>query len=116
FRHSEAIRSLSFSHDGKYCATGGEDGTVRIWEVQSGKEERRFYYKRLEIGGIVNAVVFAPDSNAVVGIAHPSGVYTWAWTKDPAPRVIAKGELTTFPVMAPSLIEHLGFTPSQSGL
>jgi ribosome biogenesis protein ERB1 len=33
--HKKAVRSISVSPDGQYLATGGEDGTVRLWEVDT---------------------------------------------------------------------------------
>ncbi len=31
-KHDGEIRSLAFSHDGKYLASGGADGTVKVWD------------------------------------------------------------------------------------
>ena len=36
--HTAKIRALSVSHDGLWLATGSDDGSVRIWEVISGRE------------------------------------------------------------------------------
>ncbi|XP_047341046.1 WD repeat-containing protein 44-like [Impatiens glandulifera] len=37
--HDGAILAMKFSHDGKYLATGGEDGVVRIWKVIDDEED-----------------------------------------------------------------------------
>ena len=34
--HTGAVRSVSISPDGQYLASGGADGTVRLWEVDTG--------------------------------------------------------------------------------
>jgi WD40 repeat protein len=48
--------SVSFSPDGRFLASGGEDGVVRMWEVGSGREVRR-----MEHGEWVKSVSFSPD-------------------------------------------------------
>jgi WD40 repeat protein len=34
FGHKETIFGLSFSQDGKYCATASQDSTVHVWDVE----------------------------------------------------------------------------------
>ena len=41
-RHPKSITTLAFSHDGKWLATDGDDRTLRIWEIPSGKGGRHF--------------------------------------------------------------------------
>jgi WD40 repeat protein len=38
FRHAGAVISASYAPDGKSIAGGGRDGTVLIWDVQTGKQ------------------------------------------------------------------------------
>jgi len=40
--HSGNIRSVAFNEDGRILASGGEDKTVKLWEVATGKEIRTF--------------------------------------------------------------------------
>ena len=65
--HDNDVGSLSFSPDGKWLATTGENGGA-VWEVASGQLVRR-----LDIGaGKVMALVFTPDGQTlVVGGAQP---------------------------------------------
>ena len=34
--HNDWITSVAISHDGKYVASGSEDGEIRIWNVEQG--------------------------------------------------------------------------------
>ena len=36
--HTAAVKSVQFSPDGRSLISGGHDGTVRIWDLQTGKE------------------------------------------------------------------------------
>lgn len=36
-RHEGAINAVAFSHTGQWCATGGDDRSIRLWETKTGK-------------------------------------------------------------------------------
>ena len=59
--HTGSVESVSFSPDGKTIATGGNDQTVRLWNVETGR-----HIKTLT-GHIdnVNSVSFSPDGQTI---------------------------------------------------
>ena len=60
--HSKYVRSVAFSPDGKYVATGGDDKTIKLWEVSTKK-----VIKTLKGHvGEVTAVAFSPDGKYIV--------------------------------------------------
>ncbi|MBL8799621.1 MAG: serine/threonine protein kinase [Planctomycetia bacterium] len=56
--HTDAIRSLALSPDGRWLASAGTDARVVIWDAVTGVKLREWQ----QPGGVVQ-VVFAPDGN-----------------------------------------------------
>lgn len=67
------VRSISYSGDGKFLASAGADGFVRIWDVASGVQVR------LLIGhaAAVNSVAFAKDGKIVASASDDKTVKVW---------------------------------------
>jgi WD40 repeat protein len=61
--HSGIVWTCSFSPDGKILASGSIDGTVKLWDVKSGKELRTLYG---HTEGILS-LCFSPDGNMLAG-------------------------------------------------
>jgi len=59
--HSGVVNSIVFDHDGKLLATASSDKSVRVWEVQTGKELRTLTGHSEE----VTKVVFSPDGKTL---------------------------------------------------
>ena len=63
----EVLESAGFVRDGAYCYSGGENGTVRIWNASTGQEVTKAQKPRLETDSIL-AVVDMVDDNALLSI------------------------------------------------
>src|SRR5262245_60760319 len=61
-RHGVRVTALSYSPDGKRLASASGDGTVRIWDLGSGRNLRTYHGHG---GERVHAVAFSPDGNVV---------------------------------------------------
>jgi hypothetical protein len=59
--HQGPVWSVAFAPDGKTLATGSDDGTLRFWDAQTGRQEAR-----LPAHGAVFAVAFAHSGKFLV--------------------------------------------------
>lgn len=86
-RHSITVNALAFSPDAKLLASGGEDQTVRLWDVAEGKELRRLAHPFtrpatqhfLADYNLTHATVaFTPDGTELVSsIRADRGIRRW---------------------------------------
>jgi len=53
--HTGYINTVTVSPDGSLCASGGKDGTARLWDLNEGK-----HLYSLNAGDIIHALVFSP--------------------------------------------------------
>jgi WD40 repeat protein len=60
--HTNLVRGVTFSPDGKHALSCSWDGTLRWWEVETGKEVRRFELQ----GATLNCVALSPDGGRAV--------------------------------------------------
>jgi WD40 repeat protein len=70
--HADAVNSVAFSSQGHTLATGSSDGTVRVWDTDTGKTRTRLR----GLSGDVNSVAFSPDGGT---IATGSSYGAWLW-------------------------------------
>jgi guanine nucleotide-binding protein subunit beta-2-like 1 protein len=53
--HTGYVNTVTVSPDGSLCASGGKDGTARLWDLTEGK-----HLYSLEAGDIIHSLVFSP--------------------------------------------------------
>jgi WD40 repeat protein len=70
--HTARVQSIAFTPDGRRALSGSADRTMRLWDVESGKELRRF-----KVGAGVDAVAFAPDGRRALSGSTDRLVRLW---------------------------------------
>nr|MCU0239702.1 serine/threonine protein kinase [Pyrinomonadaceae bacterium] len=67
--HEKRVRAIDVSPSGKIIASGSQDGTVRIWNAETGEELQKFSFSTKEKGKEIHDVQFSKtgDKLAVVG-------------------------------------------------
>jgi len=114
FSHVPPVQSVAFSPDSRYIAAANLMGEIRIWDVQSGKQQAGWTTPDFTCWGIIKShhyvggifdLAFTPDGRELLGcgmgpMVDPmagNGKQTWqrfAWSESPARKggEIAEGD------------------------
>jgi hypothetical protein len=71
--HTDQVRSVAFSPDGRRAVSSAHDGTIRVWDVATGKGLRSF------ATGIkyVSKVAFSPDGRRILSSGGDGVIRLW---------------------------------------
>jgi hypothetical protein len=71
--HSDRVCALAYSPDGRFIASGGEDGIIKIWDPLSGRELRTLRGHR---GGILT-LAYSPNGRLLTSACWDKTVKVW---------------------------------------
>jgi len=91
------VQSVAFTSDGRLLASGGDSGTVEIWEVKSGKQQRILFpcadepdwgpirpgragkgmIRIFACTGAISSVAFSPDGSRLAAAGGDGRVWVW---------------------------------------
>ena len=66
FAHDSPIQTLALTPDGGQVASGGRDGSLKVWDVSDGRALAGWSPHT----GAINAIAFAPDGQSIVTVGE----------------------------------------------
>ena len=70
--HTLGIEAVAFTHDGKYAVTGGNDKTVHVWEMMTGRE-----IFQLAATSIIETVACSSDGKRILAGCRDKKIRVW---------------------------------------
>ena len=71
--NSTVVDYVAFSPDGKTLANGSQDGSIRLWNIASGKLKKRL----IEHQGFINGLAFSPDGTLLASGSKDGLILMW---------------------------------------
>ena len=73
FRQGAGVSSVAYAPDGRMAASGGQDGVVRLWDLESGRQIRSFAGH----SSSVRACAFAPGGKRILSGSSDNTLKLW---------------------------------------
>ncbi|MEV3911919.1 nSTAND1 domain-containing NTPase [Streptomyces canus] len=81
--HEQGVWGVAWSPDDSKLVTGSKDGSVRVWDINSGTCLARFTHgqeRRGDNPGWVRSVDWSPQGDLIASAATDETVRLWSWT------------------------------------
>ena len=72
--HTNSVRSVAFSPDGRHIVSGSRDKTIRVWDAQTGCQVGNPLQGHTDS---VNSVAFSPDGRQIVSGSSDKTIQIW---------------------------------------
>jgi WD40 repeat protein len=66
------VQAMQFAPADRILATAGSDGTLRMWDVETGNE-----LSRIDPGGTITGLCFSPGRNRIYTFDHRGRLHCW---------------------------------------
>ena len=73
FGHVSKVESVAITPDGKYIVSGGRDDTLKLWNLETGKEVRTFAGHT----GWIKSIAITPDGKQALSGSHDKTLKLW---------------------------------------
>merc|ERR1711861_42810 len=71
--HSHYVQDIAISSDGNFCLSGSWDGTLRLWDINTGKTVQRYIGHEKD----VLSVSFSPDDRHIISGSRDKTIMVW---------------------------------------
>jgi len=102
-RHTNWVKSLAFSSDGMSLASGCDDATVNLWDIQTGGVIKTFYGH----GGYVHSISISSDCTTIASGSHDKTIHLWNIQTGECQCIIQPGGHVEYVNFSPSNPQHL---------
>ena len=72
--HTASVKSVTFSPDGHRIVSGSDDGTIRVWDAETGEVVAGPFNGHSDL---VSSVAFSPDGHRIVSGSYDKTVRVW---------------------------------------
>jgi WD40 repeat protein len=84
------VKKLAFSPDGRYVVRGDNDGTIRVFSVQTGRDRSPPLWELLGHTGAIQSLAFSHDGATLMSAAADGSVRVWQLPERQVPRTTSQ--------------------------